>query len=192
MSDDPVQTIPEGRGVVWLMRGWALVAAPYIIAIMATSIAMSHWFHLGCNPFVFFVTWLPAMAVDSVFRYRRYFHPERVPPALCAGSGELAGLKRRKTLLGWASFSCVVFCVVVIAIASFTGERKTVIDRTWYLLMLPALGICICVPWMWAVDAYIKCRTPVRMSAKGNFRRPPIPLGKPFQSDHWGEPPQRT
>jgi hypothetical protein len=190
MGDDPIQTIPEKRGAAWHIGGWVSIAVPYL-AITATWAAMSLWFHRFCNPFVF-VFWLPAMAVDSVFRYRRYFHPERVPPALSADSEDLAGLKRRKKLLGRATFWCIAFCVVVIAIASFTGERKTAIDRTTYLLILPALGCCICAPWMWAVDAYIKCRTPVRMSAKGNFRRPPIPLGKPFQSDHWGEPPQRT
>jgi hypothetical protein len=187
MSDDPIQTIPEKRDVKWLVQGWVSLAMPYV-AIAAIGIGMSHWFHRFCNPFVF-VIWLPAMAVGSVFRYRRYFCPERIPPELSADSEELARLKRRKKLLGWATFWCIAFCVVVIAIASITGERKTAIDRAVYLLILPALGICICAPWMRAVDAYIKCRTPARLF---NIRRPTVPYGKPFQSDHWGEPPRRS
>lgn len=187
MSDDPIQTALDGRGAAWRARGWASIAAPYI-AIVVVWAAMSLWLHRFCDPFVF-VFGLPAMAVGSVFRYRRYFCPERIPPELSADSEELARLKRRKKLLGWATLWCIAFCVVVIAIASITGERKTAIDRAVYLLILPALGVCICAPWMWAVDAYIKCRTPARLF---NIRRPAVPYGKPFQSDHWGEPPRRS
>jgi hypothetical protein len=186
MSDDPIQTIPEKHGVTWLVQGWIFVAAPYV-AIAAIWVGIGHWFPRVYNPGVFGI-WLPSMGVWSVFRYRRYFCPERVPPVLSMDSQELAGLKRRKKLLGWATFLCIAFCVMVIAIASITGECKTAIPRTQYLLDLPAFGGYACAAWQWALDAYIKCRTPARSF---NSRRPAVPYGKPFQSDHWGEPPQR-
>ena len=105
MSDVPIETRREVRGVAWLVEGWVRVAAPYIASV-AIWFGLSRWFH-RFNPFVL-VMWLPAMVVGSVFTYRRYFRPERVPAMLSEDSGELARLLRRKETLAKIEFEMCI------------------------------------------------------------------------------------
>jgi len=189
MSDDPIETRREVRGVAWLVEGWVRVAAPYIASV-AIWFGLSRWFP-RFNPFVL-VMWLPAMVVGSVFTYRHYFRPERVPAMLSEDSGELARLLRRKETLAKIEFVCVGAMFTILVMGAAIGSWKTTIDRTAYLLALPALGYLVCFCWREALVRYIEERKPIPLKrGGGDFRTRPLPVGKPFHSEHWGEPPQR-